>query len=1275
MTRFSVQTLGLTALFVLCALSFERPAYAATDIVMSTSALAGLGVALILLVLALAAVGTRYVTVMRELRASEERYNGISIQLSTEQSITHIGSWRQQLENDLIFWSDETYRIFGYEPGALQLTGSFFIEGAHPEDRKKLLQAWSEAAKNRTGYAINHRVIQPGGAVRYVREIAEVSLDDNGEVVGFIGTVQDITDAIQTSTALSNSENHFRSITENVQDVISILLDDGTIVYGNPSLKEVLGYDPLNIIGENVRDYIHPDDLNIAVRGIRIAARKQSVQHNLPSPRIRVRRYDGAWRTLEIRARYLDVQEGQTRFLAVSRDVTDILTANRDLQHNNKMLELLGNIGIAANSSQSLEEALQLCVDEVCRITDWPIGHAYIHGGDEDQQLLPSNIWNTSVSSSFAEFQRITEMTNFSHGIGLPGRVFASAQPAWITDVMDDNNFPRAGNKEDIGLHGAFAFPVLSGDRVVAVLEFFHSVPAIPDHDLLAVLAKVGAQLGRVSERREADIAIRESESRFRNFAEAASDWFWEIDANLCYTRFSGRNEEISGISSDKNVGHSRMEILQDILTEEEKANVEKWAEHNALMARREAFQDFSYSVNRPDGSVIHLRVNGLPTFDEEGLFAGYRGTARDETSEVAAREEEAAARALLLDATESLEDGFALFDAEDRLVLHNKPFKEMVDGLVRDTLRIGSTFEELVAKWATGGGYDLTASQLKSFVEARMEQHRNLPSTNIYRVAGGEWVQVSERRTSDGGCVLVRHPITELKQTEEALRASEEHMRRLIDIAPEAIVVTDEAMMIQIFNSGAERAFGYKASEVVGQKVEILIPDRFRAGHDGGVRAFADSDAVERTMNERANIAGLRKNGEEFPAEAAISKLMTPDGPVFTVMLRDITGRVQAENELARARAHLEEAIETISQTVSLWSADKKLILYNQNFREFFESRGVKIFAGKDLDALVVEALENKVYKTDGTHPEEIAERNKKSFGLADGTPFNFTTNDDRIFQVVDVRSHDGGVLAVGTDVTDVVKREQYMQEAMQHAELANRAKSEFLANMSHELRTPLNAVLGFSEILQTEPFGALGDHRYGEYAKDIHDSGSHLLEIINDILDLSRIEAGQVTLREEPVDVREIVRRVTTMLNGRAAEGGVIIVDGLPDDLPSLYADARILRQILVNLVSNAVKFTDSDKEVSITAEINSAGEFIICVCDEGIGIKEDDLARVLEPFGQVDGSLTRTFEGVGLGLPLTKSFVELHGGDLHLESEVGVGTTVSLAFPVERVVENVK
>jgi PAS domain S-box-containing protein len=1256
----------------LTAIVSARSAMAATDVVVPLPVVGIVGVVVIVATLAVVGTVTRHLLAVQRLQEAERQHLQIARQLSTAQSIAHIGSWDQTLVNDRINWSAETYRIFGLQPGSEQLTGSVFIEGVHPEDRSRVLDAWSEGIREKTGYRVDHRVIQPGGVVRYVREIAEIQLDDAGEPTGFVGTIQDITDALYAAEALEKSESQFRSITENTQDVISIHLRDGTVTYQNPAVRKVLGYDPDVLVGRNIRDFVFTGDLDALDRGLQIAARKQSRGHKLPSPRIRIRRYDGEWRTLEVRVRHLDEVEGQPRILAVSRDVTDQITANEELQRNNRLLELLGNTGIAANFSRSMEEALQLCVDEVCRATGWPVGHAYVREGSDGHQLVPTSIWNKNTSDSFEHFRQVTEMTSFSSGIGLPGRVFSTGQPSWIVDVMVDSNFPRAHSSDNIPVRSAFAFPVLAGDEVVGVLEFFNTSPAQPDHKLLEILAKVGAQLGRVSERRDADQTIRESEARFRNFAEAASDWFWETDADMQYTRFSGRNEEISGISSDKNVGHSRMEILQDILTEDDKADLEKWSEHNAQLARREAFQDFSYSVRRPDGGIIHLRVNGIPIYDDQRQFTGYRGTARDETSEVEARREEAAARAMLLDAIESLDDGFVLFDSDDRMSLCNSRFLYFAEELGLEKPKIGDSFEELATRWAMQGAYDWQTEEIGKNIQDRVKQHRNLPNSAVYKLKNDKWIQVSERRTSDGGSVLVSHQITDLKRIEEALRASDKHMRRLIDIAPEAIIVTDRKMNIQIFNAGAERAFGYNADEIVGKNVEILMPSEYRSEHSKHVREFEKSEVIERPIGARSSIMGLRKNGEIFPAEGAISKLTTLDGPVFTVMLRDITERLAAENELKSARAHLEDAIESISQAVSLWSPEHELILYNQNFRKMFTNFEDAVFVGQTFNNLIDMAADTDMFSSDSAEAQAYGEKRKQSFALADGTPVDRMTPDGGYYQVIDIRTHDGGVLSVGSDVTDVVTRQNVMQEAMQHAELANRAKSEFLANMSHELRTPLNAILGFSEILKTEPFGKLGDRRYIDYVSDIHDSGTHLLEIINDILDLSRIEAGQIVLREEAVDVVEAVERVLTMSRGRAIEGDVNLVADLADDLPDLYADARILRQILVNLISNAVKFTEPDKEVSISAEINSVGEFVICICDEGIGIKEEDLEIVLQPFGQADGSLTRSFEGVGLGLPLTRSFVELHGGDLHLESEVGVGTTVSVAFPANRVME---
>jgi signal transduction histidine kinase len=262
--------------------------------------------------------------------------------------------------------------------------------------------------------------------------------------------------------------------------------------------------------------------------------------------------------------------------------------------------------------------------------------------------------------------------------------------------------------------------------------------------------------------------------------------------------------------------------------------------------------------------------------------------------------------------------------------------------------------------------------------------------------------------------------------------------------------------------------------------------------------------------------------------------------------------------------------------------------------------------------------------------------------------------------------RQPDGSVLWTG-----VILDNTRLKEASLELAAANRGKSEFLANVSHELRTPLNAIIGFSEMMLNETFGQLENDKYRDYLSDIRSSGTLSMHIINDILDLSKIESGNAEFAEEIIDPHEIIEKGIRLIAGKAAAQDISLSYDKTETSSKLRADRRKMKQVLINLLSNAVKFTPPGGKIHISAATADDGQLVISVSDTGIGIADEDLPKVLDPFVQVDSSLSRKYQGTGLGLSLTKAMIELHGGSLDLESRLGVGTIVTVRLPQERVI----
>ena len=277
-----------------------------------------------------------------------------------------------------------------------------------------------------------------------------------------------------------------------------------------------------------------------------------------------------------------------------------------------------------------------------------------------------------------------------------------------------------------------------------------------------------------------------------------------------------------------------------------------------------------------------------------------------------------------------------------------------------------------------------------------------------------------------------------------------------------------------------------------------------------------------------------------------------------------------------------------------------------------------------------------------------------------------------NRWIQIRRQRLANGTMVEFHTDITDQKMREEDLRMAQEEADIANRAKSEFLANMSHELRSPLTAILGYSEVMQEETFGPLNNPKYEEYIDGIRNSGLHLHQLINDILDVSAIEAGKLTLQEEVISIPAVLESVLHMMAIRIDEANLTLSSDIPENLPRVVADERRLKQIMINILSNAVKFTRAEGAIEVSAKIDRRRRLAISVYDTGIGMDESGVSIARRKFGQVDGSMTRDVEGSGLGLPLTEGLISAHGGSMDIDSTLGQGTRVTITLPARRLLD---
>ncbi|MDQ3365688.1 MAG: PAS domain S-box protein [Myxococcota bacterium] len=486
---------------------------------------------------------------------------------------------------------------------------------------------------------------------------------------------------------------------------------------------------------------------------------------------------------------------------------------------------------------------------------------------------------------------------------------------------------------------------------------------------------------------------------------------------------------------------------------------------------------------------------------------------------------------------------------------------------------------------------------------------------------------------------------------------------RELVDAAPDGIVVVDRGSIVLV-NEQAERMFDYPRAALVGQRIETLIPDRFRPRHPGHVESYTAGPRT-RPMGSGLELFGRRRDGTEFPVEISLSPIRTSTGTLVSAAIRDVSDRKRIEGEARRANAFLLSAVDSIQDAFVLYDEEDRVVLVNSTFRELLGRSLVGPVIGRRFDELLDELIRAEVFDFDGLTAEAFRQRCKAYHQLPSGA-LEVRTRTGRVLRFVERPTAEHGTVSLMLDMTADQEHADELRRARAQAEAASAAKSEFLASMSHELRTPLNAVLGFAQLLQRDRKQPLTD-RQQERIDHVLRGGEHLLKLIDEVLDLSRIEAGGITISAEPVTLPEVLTEVMSTLEPMAQRAAVTVATTpLPADLPAVIADRTRLAQILMNFGSNAIKYNRSGGNVTFRATLD-AGRVRITVADDGIGIPEDKRAKIFEPFHRA-GQETGPIQGTGIGLAISKRLAELMDGKVGFTSEAGRGSAFWVEVPLD-------
>lgn len=1130
------------------------------------------------------------------------------------------------------------------------------------------------------GLANHTIVIGKDGVERAIDDSAAPIRQPNGTVVGVVLVFRDVSQ--QRAAEIVSSR--LAALVDGSEDAILGQSLEGIVTDWNVAAERLFGFSAEEVLGRPTAATIVPPD-----RQREWLAALQRVRHGERVDLIETvrRRKDG--RTIPVSVRYSPIRDGEGK-------VTGVSAIDRDISVQ-KVLEKRRNARLAVTQVLAREENVDNAISEILAAIgsalEWDAGCFWRYHPDEDV-LRCEEFWQQE-SRSLDDFRAAAMRLELGPGRSLPGRVWQSGQPEWVSDVVNDPGFVRAPQAVDVGLHGGFACPIAVGEQFFGVAEWFSQEIKKPDADLLEMMGTIGGQVGQFIERREAEQKRRRSEEELSDFFENAAVGLHWVGPDGIVQRVNRAELDLLGYAREEYVGrhiaefHVDRPVIEDILQR---------------LATGETLHDYEARLRCKDDSIKHVLIDSN-VLQENGRFAHTRCFTRDitERKQAETRLHESEERLRL--ALEAGRMGTWEWHIPTGNVIWS-PTLEAIHGLAPGSFP--GTFEAYQ--------HDIHPDDLPRVVESiRQNVEEGREHHLVYRIVWPDgsvhWLEARGRLLRDASGQPVRlvgvcSDVSERKSLEQQLQRqlddvanAEAFTSAIIQSAIDGIITIDQQGDVVEFNPAAERIFGYRREEVLGREMaELIIPPHLRDGHREGLARYLGTGEGP-VLGQHLEFPALRRDGTSFPVELAITRVSQVGPPRFAGYVRDITERKRMEQSLQ----FLAEASKSLASLIDYKSTLQRVA--HLAVPAFADWCAVDMLAADGtLQRLAVAHIDptkvqlaEELYERYPPHPQEprgvrkvLRSGESELEGHITDEMLEMAARDDEHLRImreltlcsymcVPLRTNDK-TLGAMTFVAAESGRRYEPQDLSMAEDLAHRAaiavenarlyqevrdagrrKDEFLAMLAHELRNPLAPLRSGLDLL------AMDDRSDRETIELMQQQIEHVVRLVDDLLDVSRIMRGKIELRREPVELSALVNRVAAAVGPMMEDNAQQLVVSLPEQPVWLNADPVRLVQVVENLLNNAAKYSDVGSRVDLSAELQN-GQVAISVRDTGIGIEPELLPRVFDLFTQSSRSLDRAQGGLGIGLTLVHRLVQMHGGTIAAASNgPGQGSTFTVRLPV--------